>query len=84
MNPEEKPQFNKSEEGLSPEVQEMSPEDFEEMMGQLPALKEMLEERKSRLEELRKSPGKNVEEIKALETEIAELREEISAREEEL
>ena len=84
MNPEKKPQFNKPEEESSMEAQEMSPEDFEEMIDQIPALKEMLEERKSRLEELKKSPGKNAGEIQALEAEIAELQEEISAREEEL
>lgn len=37
-----------------------------------------------RLEELRKSSEKNSEEINVLENEIAELQEEISAREEEL
>ncbi|MEK7198234.1 MAG: hypothetical protein AAB648_02095 [Patescibacteria group bacterium] len=84
MNPEKEPQFNKSEEESSMEAQEMSPEDFEEMMDQVPALREMLDERKSRLEGLIKSPEKNSEEILVLENEIAELQEEIFAREEEL
>lgn len=43
MNSEKAPKFNKPEEESSPEIQEMSPEDFEEMMGKVPALKEMLE-----------------------------------------
>lgn len=84
MNPEKAPKFNKPEEEQSPEIREMSPEDFEEMMSQIPVFKEMLEERRHRLEELRKSPKNNTEEIQVLETEIAELQEEIFAREEEL
>ena len=78
--------MNKMEKMLSVEssieVPEMSPEDFGEMLDQIPALEEMLEERKARLEELRKNPKENSSEIETLETEIGELQTEISERKE--
>ncbi len=61
---------------------ELSPEDFQEMLDQIPALKEMLQEREIKLLELEKNPSANVQEIEALKTEIEELRQEISEREE--
>ncbi|TSC94083.1 MAG: hypothetical protein CEN87_636 [Parcubacteria group bacterium Licking1014_1] len=59
------------------EEQEISPEDFREMLSQIPALKEMLAEREKRLQ-----GSADSEEIKTLETEIEELRQEIAGREE--
>lgn len=61
---------------------EMSPEDFAEMLTQLPVLKEMLQEREIRLSELEKDSSANVLEIETLKVEIEELRQEISEREE--
>lgn len=81
MNLEETPKFNKAEEESSLEISEMPPEDFQEMIDQTPVHKEMLEERKIRLEELKRNPETNLGKIQNLETEIAELEEEISERE---
>jgi lipid II:glycine glycyltransferase (peptidoglycan interpeptide bridge formation enzyme) len=76
--------FEKPPEGVESEPEEMSPEDLAEMVGQIPALKEMLEERRRELEKLkrRKKSEKNKSTIENLQTEIAELEEEISGREE--
>ena len=60
----------------------MSPEDFEEMISQIPVLKEMLEERKRELEKLGKDPHAPAERIEELRTEIEELDFEIKGREE--
>jgi len=59
------------------ETQEMSPEDFQEMLSQIPVLKEMLTERKAKL-----SQSADAEEIENLKTEIGELEQEIAFREE--
>lgn len=62
---------------------EMSPEDFAEMIDQLPALREMLKEREVKLSELEKDSSANAQEyIETLRIEIEELRQEISEREE--
>lgn len=63
-------------------IVEMSPEDFAEMIDQIPALKEMLQEREMRLSELEKDLNANAQETRALRAEIEELRQEISEREE--
>ncbi len=63
-------------------VVEMSPEDFQIMMAQLPVLKEMLQEREKRITDLGKDTSANVQEIETLRVEIEELRQEISEREE--
>ena len=76
---------NKPEEISAEEVEgtvEMSPEDFAEMIDQIPALKEMLQEREIRLSDLEKDTSANASEIKILRIEIEELRQEISEREE--
>jgi len=87
---EEKRQEQKQESRkISPEeevfpVKEMSPEDFKEMIDQIPALKEMLREREERLKLLMESDVKiegAEREIENLTVEIAELKEEISNRE---
>lgn len=59
------------------EEEEMSPEDFKEMLSQIPALKLMLAGREEQL----KGPV-SAEDEEKLNTEIEELREEIAAREE--
>lgn len=61
---------------------ELSPEDFAEMLDQIPALKEMLQEREIKLSELEKGPNANAQEVGTLRVEIEELRQEISEREE--
>lgn len=63
-------------------VIEMSPEDFQVMMAQLPVLKEMLQEREKRITDLGKDTSANVQEVETLRVEIEELRQEISEREE--
>ena len=63
-------------------IVEMSPEDFEEMIDQIPALKEMLQERELKLAELEKDANANASEIGTLKVEIEELRQEIYEREE--
>ncbi|MBI2635039.1 MAG: hypothetical protein HYW79_00630 [Parcubacteria group bacterium] len=77
---------NKSEEVKSVEetegAAEMSPEDFAEMIDQIPALKEMLQEREVKLSELEKDASANAQEIETLRIEVEELRQEISEREE--
>ncbi len=84
--PENKLPKNKPEEIKSIEetesVVEMSPEDFAEMINQLPILKEMLQERKTRLMDLEKDANANVSEIETLKVEIEELQQEITEREE--
>lgn len=60
----------------------MSPEDFEAMIGQIPALKEMLEERLTELKTLEEESKGNEERIQELRIEINELQAEIAAREE--
>ena len=64
-------------EAVEYEKQEISPEDFQEMLSQIPALKEMLTEKKAKL-----SKSTDRVEIENLQTEITELEQEISAREE--
>lgn len=63
---------------------EMSPEDFAEMIDQIPALKEMLQERKDELENLSKKKRKTKKDknrIQELSVEIEELSSEIEGRE---
>lgn len=60
----------------------MSPEDFQEMMDQIPTLREMLEERKKELGELGEDTAENTQRKLELKTEIEELAAEIEAREE--
>lgn len=79
--PKNKPEEIKSIEETEGIV-EMSPEDFAEMIDQIPALKEMLQEREIKLSELEKDADINAQEIEALRVEIEELRQEISEREE--
>lgn len=62
-------------------VVEISPEDFAEMLNQLPILKEMLQERETKLLDLEKDANATVSEIETLKVEIEELRQEISERE---
>lgn len=57
---------------------EMSPEDFQEMIGQIPALEEMLREREKELERLKR--GNDEERMRRLNEEIEELKEEIDQR----
>lgn len=87
---EERRQEQKQEsKNISPEEEtfpdkEMSPEDFKEMIDQIPALKEMMRERKERLKlliESKEQTEETKEEIENLTIEIAELKEEISNRE---
>ena len=61
---------------------EMSPEDFAEMIEQLPILKEMLQEMETELSALEKDAHVNSQEIETLRVEIEELRQEIPEREE--
>lgn len=80
----EKPENKPEETGNIEEkegVVEMSPEDFAEMLAQLPVLKEMLQERETKLLDLEKDANANVSEIETLKVEIEELRQEISERE---
>ncbi|MDO8676247.1 MAG: hypothetical protein Q7K16_01170 [Candidatus Azambacteria bacterium] len=63
-------------------VVEMSPEDFQEMIDQIPALKEMLQEREMQLAELGKDLNTSGQETEAISLEIEELKQEISEREE--
>lgn len=63
-------------------VVEMSPEDFQVMIAQLPVLKEMLQEREKRITDLGKDTSANAQEVETLRVEIEELRQEISEREE--
>lgn len=62
----------------------MSPEDFGEMVGQIPALEEMLEARRRRLSELEITLNADREAIAALREEIEELELEIAGRKEAL
>lgn len=87
---EEKRQEQKQEsKKISPEEEafpdkEMSPEDFKEMIDQIPALREMLREREERLKilmKIREQTKETEEEIENLTNEIVELKEEISNRE---
>lgn len=86
---EERQEQKQESKKISPEEEafpdkEMSPEDFTEMIDQIPALKEMLREREERLKLLMESKEQTEEtekEIKNLTIEIAELKEEISNRE---
>ena len=79
--PKNKPEEIKSVEEVESAV-EMSPEDFAEMIDQIPTLKEMLQEREIRLIDLEKDTSVNASEIETLRVEIEELRQEISEREE--
>ena len=63
------------------DVAEMSPENFTEMVDQIPALKEMLRDRETKLSDLERDPSANVSEIETLKVEIEELRQEITERE---
>ncbi len=63
-------------------VPEISPEDLKEMLDQIPALREMLEERKTELTILENSESKDQERIEELKIEIEELELEIEGREE--
>lgn len=63
-------------------VVEMSPEDFQVMIAQLPVLKEMLQEREKRITDLGKDTSASTQEVETLRVEIEELRQEISEREE--
>lgn len=66
------------------EIREMSPEDFAEMIDQIPALKEMLQERKDELKNLsekKKKTKKDKVKIEELSAEIEELGFEIEGRE---
>jgi septal ring factor EnvC (AmiA/AmiB activator) len=69
-------------ENESEKLPEISPEEFREMLDQVPALKEMLQERKSELELLEASPSADNNRIETLKTEIEELEFEIQGREE--
>lgn len=69
--------------GNSPEdLPEISPEELQEMLGQIPALKEMLEERKNELRVLEDSENPDRERVNVLREEISELETEIEGREE--
>src|SRR3989304_1632386 len=62
-------------------VPEISPEELQEMIDQLPVLREMLGEREIELRRLQAEHVSNAFEIKRLQQEIRELNEEISGRE---
>jgi hypothetical protein len=86
---EEKQEQKQESKNISPEEEafpdkKMSPEDFKEMIDQIPALKEMLREREERLKfliESKEQTEETKEEIENFTIEIAELKEEISNRE---
>lgn len=63
-------------------VIEMSPEDFAEMIDQLPPLREMLKKWEAKLADLEKDPNVNAEEIETLKNEMEGLCYQISEREE--
>ncbi len=60
---------------------EMSAEDFEEMIAQVPVLREMLAERRAELAALERAGGTSTERAETLRHEVAELESEIEGRE---
>lgn len=66
----------------SESVPEMSPEDLNEMLDQIPILKDMLQERENRLRQIENDPNADSRELGNLKQEIEELKEEIKGREE--
>lgn len=63
-------------------VAEMSKENFELMVSEISAYKEILQQEEIRLADLEKNPGASIEEIETLKTDIEGLRYQISEREE--
>ncbi len=66
----------------SEKLPQISPEDLKEMHDQIPALREMLDDRRVELKSLEDSSSENVERMEVLKTEIEELELEIQGREE--
>lgn len=71
-----------AEEAEEIEAPEMSPEDFTEMLAQLPIMKEDLEAKKEELETARAAVDKDLEKIAELMEVIELLEDEVAAREE--